>query len=89
VGEFHLDFSGEGRSTTRVEVRGGVGRMELVIPDGLGVRIKARGGVSRLRLVGFKQVSDDEYVNDAWASATARLDVSASLGVGEFVVSGR
>jgi hypothetical protein len=39
--------------------------------------------------VGFKQVSDDEYVNDAWASATARLDVSASLGVGEFVVSGR
>ena len=89
VGEFHLDFSGEGRRTTRVEVRGGVGRMELVIPDGLGVRIKARGGVSRLRLVGFKQVSDDEYVNDAWKSATARLEVSASLGVGEFVVSGR
>jgi hypothetical protein len=83
VGEFHLDFSGEGHSTIRVEVRGGVGRMELVIPDGLGVRIKARGGVSRLQLVGFKQVSDDEYVNDAWrrpprASTSAPPWMSAS-----------
>lgn len=89
VGEFLLDFSGAAKGTTRVEVRGGVGRMELAIPAGLGVRIKARSGVSRLRLVGFTQVSDDEYVNDAWQSAAARLDVTASLGVGAFVVSGR
>jgi hypothetical protein len=63
--------------------------MELVIPAGLGVRLKARGGVNRLRLVGFTQVSDDEYINAAWETASARLVISASLGVGEFVVSGR
>lgn len=87
VGEFRLDFSGQIRATTKVEVRGGVGRMELIIPEGLGVRIRARGGLNRVRLTGFKQVGDDEFVNDAWASATARLEVSASLGVGDFVVS--
>jgi len=89
VGEFHLDFSGEARGTARVEMRGGVGRMELVIPAGVGVRIKARGGVNRLRLAGFTQVGDGEYVNTAWETAPARLEISASLGVGDFVVSGR
>ncbi|HEV8340247.1 MAG TPA: hypothetical protein VGR25_11420 [bacterium] len=45
--------------------------------------------MNRLRLVGFTQVSDDEYINAAWETASARLVISASLGVGEFVVSGR
>lgn len=87
VGEFILDFSGAPRGTTELEMHGGVGRMLLTVPSGLGVRVRASKGLTKsLRLEGFKQVGDDEYVNDAWATATAKLDLRASLGVGEFVV---
>ncbi len=90
VGEFVLDFSGATRGTTDLEVHGGVGRMLLTVPPGLGVRVRATRGLTRsLRLEGFRQVGDDEYVNRAWATAIAKLDVRASLGVGEFAVQVR
>ena len=87
VGEFILDFSGTPRGTTELEVHGGVGRVLLTVPSGLGVRVRASKGLTKsLRLEGFKRVGDDEYVNDTWATATAKLDVRASLGIGEFAV---
>lgn len=89
VGEFVLDFSGTPSGTTMLDVRGGVGRITLLLPADLGVRLHVRGRTSRLSIEGFTPSGEDEYVNSAWASAAARLDVRASLGVGEFAVRGR
>ena len=49
----------------------------------------ARGATRQLSLPGFKQVGEDEYVNDAWGTGAAQLNVRASLGVGRFEVRGR
>lgn len=90
VGEFTLDFSGVLRGITEVDLRGGVGKVTLVVPLDAGVRVHARRGrTSHLNLQGFSQSSEDEYVNAAWPTATARLEVTASLGVGEFEIKGR
>lgn len=90
VGESVLDFSGAVRGVTEMEVHGGVGRILLTVPAGLGVRVRASRGVTQsLRLEGFRQLGGDEYVNDAWETARAKLDVRASLGVGEFAVQVR
>ena len=89
VGEFVLDFTGAARGTTQLDVRGGVGRM-LIIAPGMGVRLRvSRGATRRLIVPGFRQVSDDEYVNAAWETAAARLEIRAALGVGELEVRGR
>lgn len=89
VGEFVLDFSGAPSGTAMLDVRGGVGKVTLLVPPELGVRLHVRGRTSRLSIEGFTRSGEDEYVNSAWASAAARLDVRASLGVGEFAVRGR
>ena len=90
VGEFQLDFSGPGRDLTEVEIDGGVGRMIVTVPDGVGVRVRARSGVtSRLTLPGFTQRGDDEHVNSAWERAAIRIDIRARLGVGGFEIRGR
>ena len=90
VGEFHLDFAGSAEGVTQVEVQGGVGKILVTVPEGLGVRVFARSGMtSRLNLAGFTPHGDNEYVNAAWATAPAKVEIRASLGVGEFEVRGR
>jgi hypothetical protein len=86
IGEFVLDFSSAAQGTGELEVHAGVGRVLLLVPGNLGVRVRAGGGLKHLRLQGFTQQGDEEYVNAVWGTAPARLDVRASLGVGEFVV---
>lgn len=89
VGEVRLDFAGATSGRTEVEINGGVGRIVLTVPEGVGVRVMARGGMtSRLNLAGFTSRGQDEYVNAAWDTAPARLEVRARLGVGEFEVRG-
>lgn len=90
VGEFRLDFAGAAPGQTDVELNGGVGRIVLTVPDGVGVRVIARGGLtSRLNLTGFASRGRDEYVNAAWETASAKLEIRARLGVGEVEVRGR
>ena len=90
VGEFHLDFAGSAEGVTQVEVQGGVGKILVTVPEGLGVRVFARSGMtSRLNLAGFTPHGDNEYVNAAWETAPAKVEIRASLGVGEFEVRGR
>lgn len=87
VGELHLDFSGSARDVTQVEINGGVGRIIITVPDGLGVRVFARrGATSGMSLSGFTQRGQDEYVNAAWETAPAKVDIRARLGVGQFEV---
>ena len=90
VGEFRLDFAGSAEGVTQVEVQGGVGKILVTVPEGLGVRVFARSGMtSRLNLAGFTPHGDNEYVNAAWETAPAKVEIRASLGVGEFEVRGR
>lgn len=89
VGEFRLDFAGVARGQTEVDLSGGVGRIVVTVPSGVGVRVIARSGLtSRLNLAGFTARGQNEYVNAAWETAAARLEIRARLGVGEFVVRG-
>lgn len=90
VGELHLDFGGAAEGVTHVEVSGGVGKIRITVPDGVGVRLLARRGLtSRLRLPGFTERADGEHVNEAWDGAAARIEIRASLGVGELEIRER
>lgn len=90
VGEFVLDFGGAAQGVTEVDVSGGVGKISIIVPDGVGVRLFARGGLtSRLNLAGFTQRGGGEYVNGAWDAAEAKVEIRASVGVGELEVRGR
>jgi len=90
VGEFRLDFSGSAQALTQVQINGGVGKILVTVPEGLGIRVFARRGVtSRLNLAGFTQRGENEYVNAAWETAPAKVEIRASLGVGEFEVRGK
>src|SRR3972149_5003517 len=61
VGEFILDFSGTPRGTTELEVHGGVGRVLLTVPFGLGVRVRASKGLTKSpRLRGVQAGGGDE-----------------------------
>jgi len=54
------------------------------------VRVLARSGLtSRLKAEGFARRGDNEYVNAAWDTARARIEIRAQLGVGELEVRGR
>ena len=93
TGEFILDLSRvtdpEALDGARLSIDGGVGRIEVVVPEGVGVRTEAEVGVGDLQLLngessGGLGVSRSSETRGSEDVATVRLDLD--LGVGEVAV---
>lgn len=93
AGELFVDLSrvGDvdalGGRTLRLE--GGIGRIEVVAPDGIDVRVRGTvGGPGELSLFGDRssgfEISDDGFLDSAEPGAPLTIEVE--LGVGEVVV---
>lgn len=83
-GRLRLDFAGLARGTVQARARAGSGRIEVIVPQGVGLRISGSERVGR-GLSGLRQI-DGAWVNDAWAAADVRVEVEASVGSGRLVV---
>lgn len=96
AGELFVDLSGvqdvEGLGGRTVRVEGGIGRIEVVAPEGIDVRVRgAVGGPGELSLLGERssgfEVSDEEFWDTAWAGPPLTIEVE--LGAGEVLVRGQ
>jgi len=86
VGDFELDFSGEYKGMSRVDIDIGMGSATLYIPRDLPVRIEADD--SFLSSVDFDNAprkfleDDDYYETDDFDDADYGLDIEVSVGLG-------
>lgn len=63
-------------------ITGGVGRIELQIPDTLAVRLEIDRGLSSLDIAGRFKRDGDVYMTDDWGTNPNRIDVTLELGLG-------
>ncbi|MBN2466326.1 hypothetical protein JXD38_11965 [candidate division WOR-3 bacterium] len=82
VGEGSVDLSGPRTSDLDATIEAGVGRLTLILPADVGVRVKAEGGLGHVSANGLKS-QDDAWVNDAWGKTKASLRVRVEGGIGE------
>jgi hypothetical protein len=82
VGEGSVDLSGPRTSDLDATIKAGVGRLTLILPADVGVRVKAQGGLGHVSAEGLK-AQDDAWVNDSWGETKASLRVEVEGGIGE------
>jgi hypothetical protein len=85
VGDFTLDFSGDLNHQAFVEIDMGLGRLTILVPEDIGVRIESDG--SFLSSISFDQgvfeeVEEDVWINDEYGKTEGELNFNIEVGLG-------
>jgi hypothetical protein len=83
AGEVVLDLNGAWGRSAQIEVITGVGKVTLKLPTEIGVKVNT--GISPVGKVVVEGLTaaDGGYVNDKYATAEIKLDISLTTGIGE------
>jgi len=82
VGEGLVDLSGPRPSDLDATIKAGVGKLTLVLPADVGVRVKAQAGLGHVNADGLK-ADGDAWVNGAWGKTKTSVHVEVQGGIGE------
>ncbi len=86
AGDVLVDLSGEWSEDLRASIEGGAGSFRVRVPASTGVRVVGdQGGLGTFELDGFRR-SGDDWVNDAYGSSAATIELRVTRGVGEVVI---
>lgn len=81
VGRLIVDLTGERTGDMDVDIDGGVGEAILRIPSDVGVRVDGDMGIGSFSAPGLTK-RDGVYVNDAYGSTDATIDIRIDAGIG-------
>jgi hypothetical protein len=85
VGDLSIDLSGRRVGDLNASIDGGVGRIALVVPSSVGVRVEADTGIGSFRTHGLTK-RGDVLVNDAYGETESTIRLSVDAGIGEILV---
>jgi hypothetical protein len=89
AGELSLDLNGAWTRSASVDVIAGVGKVTVRVPREVGVKVTTGASPVGKVIVQDLLSSDGGYVNEAYATAAIKLDISLTTGVGELTVTAR
>jgi hypothetical protein len=85
VGDFRLDLNGLRRAETRVDVKMGLGSLEIRIPREAGVRLERDSFLTSLNAPGLDR-QDGAYLSSNWDQAAIRVDISVNAALGSISI---
>jgi hypothetical protein len=84
IGTTTLTLPGQGQVQARIS--GGVGNTAIVIPAGVAVRLSIDTGVGNVNFPDSYRHEGNVYVSPDFATATNRVDLTASSGIGNITI---
>lgn len=83
AGKTTIDLSDSWTNDVSADIKAGAGQLIVKVPADVGVRVVGyRDGLGSYSADGFKQ-DGDALVNDAWGTASVKLDIVLRRGVGD------
>jgi hypothetical protein len=82
AGDVSLDLSGNWQEDLTAAIKGGIGKVTLLLPVNIGVRVEAQGGLGAINAAGLNK-DGNVYTNDAYGESAVTLDIEVEGGVGE------
>jgi hypothetical protein len=81
VGEITVDLTGDWSRDLDADIKAGVGKLTILLPRDVGVRVDVEGGISDTDTRGLNR-DGDAYVNDTYGESevTLRVDIQAGIG---------
>jgi hypothetical protein len=74
------------RGELRVDIQGGVGELIVNVPEGMAARLTAERGLGALDMKGNFRQNNDRYTSPNYDTATDRVDLRISSGIGRILV---
>lgn len=81
AGQAMVDLTGDWRRDVTATIKAGVGEITLRLPKSTGVRVEIKRGIGAIDTDGLKRDAD-AYVNDAFGSSAATMNIAITAGVG-------
>jgi hypothetical protein len=85
VGDLMIDLTGAWQHDLHADIKGGIGRTTLRLPDGVGVRVAAQTGLGSTDSHQL-QWNGEAYVNAAYGQSAVTLDLMVESGMGQIVL---
>ena len=82
AGKVVADFSGTPKRDYEVNIAGGVGECEVILPSSAGIRAEAHGGLGSINVTGLEK-HGDVWESANLASAKPKIRVNVHGGIGE------
>jgi len=86
VGSTTIDLTGDWQHDLHVAVSGGVGKIDIDLPAGMGVQVKATPALGGITANGLTK-SGDNYTNDSFGTAQYTLTLDLEVGVGSLTLN--
>lgn len=85
VGETIVDLSGDWSESFDANISGGIGKMTVILPTAVGVRIESSTGIGSSNIFGLRQ-NGNVYTNDAYGDSDVTIDLTISGGIGDITL---
>jgi hypothetical protein len=85
VGEITVNLVGSGITDLEGTLDAGVGKVTVLVPTGVGVRVDADTGIGELRTIGLSE-RDGYLINDAYDRSDHTIHLNVDAGVGSITV---
>jgi hypothetical protein len=82
AGDVAVDLSGKWHQDLAADMKGGLGRATVFLPNDVGVRVTVQGGLGQVNAAGMNK-NGDVYTNDAYGESEVTLEIDIEGGVGE------
>ncbi|MGI8783895.1 MAG: LiaF domain-containing protein [Acidobacteriota bacterium] len=87
VGEADLDLTGQWTNPADIDIKVGIGSVEVTLPRELGVELRvSKNFMSGLSLQDFDRRGDNEYVSENFAQSKVHVRINVETGIGGVVV---
>ncbi len=86
IGNLQLDLTGDWQHDVAVNIQGGIGSIEILLPADIGTRVSVSQGIGN---VNVRELSrrDGVYVNALYGESDATLDITVQAGLGNIDIS--
>ena len=81
AGQTTLDLNGPRERSADIDIQGGVGRIHLLLPQDVGVRVEVSRGIGDVDASGLFR-EDNAWVNEAYGESDAALEIRIQAGIG-------
>jgi hypothetical protein len=85
VGDIAVDLSGDWTRDMTADISGGLGRLRVILPTGVGVRAHADQGLGKVSRHGLERRGDG-FVNRAYGDSPVTLDITVKAGIGAIIM---
>lgn len=87
VGKADLDLTGHWTNPADIDIKVGIGSVEVTLPRELGVELRvSKNFMSGLSLQDFDRRGDNEYVSENFAQSKVHVRINVETGIGGVVV---